>query len=375
MSSVERFARGCGLGLALLAALECGAQPLCDALLRPAFHYDTDGLSLFVQDSSSTYGLGATASWSFGDGTAATADTNHQFDTAGTYTVCLTLTNTVGPECTATYCRQVVVPLNSCDGLLAAYFEHYGASTNTNTFVDMSVGSSEGGWLWEFGDGTSSTEMAPEHTWFLPGPHFVSLTRRVGACSATYGRWVAVDGNATTCGPPGLFTDFVVEQNGDVVSFSPSVIANGVIPAISVWSYGDGEVDTTATGEHQYLLPGTYQTCLLVGALTQPELETCFSMVCRTHEVVPVTSIAPSKIEQPSIWPNPADDLLWVRLPTASDRGSFRVMDLLGRELIVGWVATSEPSLIEVDKLEPGNYIIEVLVGRKRWSQTVAVMR
>lgn len=350
------------------------AQPLCDVLLRPAFHYTTDGLSLLVADSSTTFGLSATASWTFGVGSAPTTDTFHTFDSPGTYTVCLTLTSTTTPACSSTYCRQVVVPLDDCGGFLSAEFSHASSGTNTGAFLETASIPGLGTWLWEFGDGSTSTEEAPVHTWALPGPHFVTLTRQDGPCTATSARWIDVDGNATTCGP-GLFVDFSVQQAGDLVYFDPDVITSNIVPLIGVWSFGDGAIDTTLNAQHTFLQPGPYQTCLLVGALQLDDLDSCFSLVCRTHEVVPVTGIGTRSSEAFMIWPNPSSGLVHLESPSSVQMAHLRILDALGRTVLLSEQATPKSSPVDLSRLGPGNYVLEIGTDARVYRSRLQLIR
>ena len=51
----------------------------------------------------------------------------------------------------------------------------------TAAFTDNSTGATS--WLWDFGDGNTSTQQNPTHTFTTPGPHMVTLTINNGACS------------------------------------------------------------------------------------------------------------------------------------------------------------------------------------------------
>lgn len=50
-----------------------------------------------------------------------------------------------------------------------------GSAPLTVSFTDTSGGSPET-WWWNFGDGSSSTESNPSHTYTLPGTYTVSFT-------------------------------------------------------------------------------------------------------------------------------------------------------------------------------------------------------
>lgn len=338
----------------LLLGGALAAQPLCDVLLRPAFHYSANGLVLIVADSSSTFGLEAEASWSFGDGSAASTVPYHAFAEPGTYEVCLTLTHASLP-CATTYCRQVIIPLSDCSGTMDAYFEWYPSGTNSASLVDASLNQNTSSVLWEFGDGSTSSDPYPNWTWQLPGPHFVCLTRQDKGCVATYSRWVEVDGNASTCGP-GLFANFFAYPNGLDVTYEPSISATNVLPVISVWSYGDGVVDTVSVGYHTYANEGSYQTCLLVGALRMPALDSCFALVCNTTTLgfsVGLPEPGPNVVQA---WPNPFDGALELGLNGPAGPVVIRLFDAVGRLAFATTVVTADRVTLDTGALAAGPY-------------------
>lgn len=375
MSSVLPPAKHIALIGSILLSANAVGQPLCDVLLRPAFHYTTNGLSLILADSSRTYGLAAETVWSFGDGTSTTTSPNHQFSQPGTYHVCLTLIAADDSFCSSTYCREVQVPLSNCAEDFIARFDHNGIGTNATSFTDTSVGISGGTWSWEFGDGSTSSEASPDHTWTLPGPHFVTLTRRSGTCVSTKGRWVEVDGNATTCGP-GLFVDFVARSEAAIMTFRPNIITSGIIPGLGVWSYGDGTIDSAFIGMHYYTDPGTYQVCLLVGAIGQPGLDTCFSLVCRSIDFQPTMT---STNEQPStsllVWPNPSTGIVNLAWPLGVRPVIIRVLDMVGRTVLEQRSVTQPLQTLQLDALLDGQYMVEAVSDQKHFFQRIQIVR
>ena len=62
---------------------------------------------------------------------------------------------------------------------------------STVTFTDNSIGAYS--WLWDFGDGNTSTDQNPVHTYTINGPHAVILTINDGACSYMYTIMVIVN--------------------------------------------------------------------------------------------------------------------------------------------------------------------------------------
>lgn len=347
--------------LGSFVGLTAMGQPLCDVLLRPAFHYSTQGLTMIVADSSTTYGVPATASWNFGDGATATIDGNHEFATPGIYEVCFTL-SAVDFTCSSTFCREVTIPLVECATTANTYFTWQANGTNTLVLSDSSFTAFGGDYLWEFGDGTISTDPTPEHAWLIPGPHFVTLTRRQGACIGTYGAWVQVDGNVGTCGP-NLFVDFEwVSGGGDPAVFEPSITANNVTPLASIWSYGDGTVDTSATGVHFYAAPGPFQTCLLVGAIeiNPPDIDSCFSLVCRTFDYYAATSVAAINDDPLRVWPNPFTSEINIPLLAGPHAPLIRLFDPLGRVVLQASGNAAGLTRLQTNGLTAGAYILEV---------------
>ncbi len=339
-------------------------QPLCDVLLRPAFHCTTQGLTVTFADSSTTYGLASTAVWNFGDGSGVATVPQHVFPSPGSYEVCLTL-SAQEPPCSSTFCSTIVVPLNDCGGALDAHFEPSLSGTNAVSFLDLGVSSFAGEYLWQFGDGAISSEPAPSHIWALPGPHFVTLNKTEGDCSANYGRWVNVDGNATTCGPS-LFVDFYATNDGGLSVFQPNIVANNVTPVLNIWSFGDGTVDTSAIGMHAYEPYGTYQTCLLVGAWSSVTMDTCFSLVCSTSEIVPAAGLDEQGQDLMRTWPVPFTDMLHIATDDPAEGYHIRVSDPMGRVLLERTATPSATYSLALGDLPAGTYIVELIAPDRR---------
>jgi PKD repeat protein len=116
-------------------------------------------------------------SWAFGDGsTNNTRDSiTHIYTNPGTYTVSLTVTGPLGSN---TRTKTGYITVGSTTPPLQAEFS---ASSKTGTvprsvrFRDRSSGSIVS-WLWDFGDGITSTEQSPTHIYSLPGNYTVKLT-------------------------------------------------------------------------------------------------------------------------------------------------------------------------------------------------------
>lgn len=116
--------------------------------------------------------------WDFGDGTTSEeANPKHTYTKQGLYSVTLTVASVVGVD------RLSKINLINVQGEAGpdADFNaptRQGAAPLTVKFTDTSkAGSREiTSWLWKFGDGTTSTEQNPSHTYAQLGAFDVSLT-------------------------------------------------------------------------------------------------------------------------------------------------------------------------------------------------------
>ena len=121
-------------------------------------------------------------SWSFGDGTTSIEQNpSHIYSKGGQYTVKLTAKNPVGSNSTTKtkYITVESIPVASFSASPTS-----GAHPLSVTFTDKSTGFPES-WNWEFGDGSTSTEQKPVHTYSEAGKYTVNLTATNLAGSGT----------------------------------------------------------------------------------------------------------------------------------------------------------------------------------------------
>ncbi|MBB6613188.1 PKD domain-containing protein, partial [Pontibacter sp. Tf4] len=115
---------------------------------------------------------GLTYSWDFGDGTTSVLSSpSHTYTTADNYTVTLTATTQDG--CTTTATKEITIyPVPQ-----AAFSPVSVCETTRFSFRDESILASGSitGWEWDFGDGTTSTEQHPSHTYQTAATYRVRL--------------------------------------------------------------------------------------------------------------------------------------------------------------------------------------------------------
>ncbi|MFT5288795.1 MAG: PKD repeat protein [Planctomycetota bacterium] len=207
---------------------------------------------LAVQFTDTSSGAIDTWAWVFGDGaTSAQRNPSHTYTTAGTYSVLLTVTGPGGTD-TELLVNGIVVNTPAPDSSFSANPTN-GDAPLVVQFTDTSSGSVNA-WLWDFGDGASSTQPSPSHTYTTPGTYSVRLTVTGpgGADTELLSNGIVVD----TPAPDARFT--ANPTNGDaplVVQFTDTSI--GSVTAWA-WVFGDGATSSQPNPSHTYTTPGTY---------------------------------------------------------------------------------------------------------------------
>jgi PKD repeat protein len=122
--------------------------------------------------------------WDFGDGTNSTVQNpTHVFNAIGTYTVNLTVTGPAGTDTVSTVITAFAVPVANFTATPTS-----GTVPLNVAFADLSTGNVTA-WLWDFGDGTTSTVQNPTHVFNAVGTYTVNLTV-TGPGGSTYAHTV-----------------------------------------------------------------------------------------------------------------------------------------------------------------------------------------
>lgn len=136
---------------------------------------------------------------------------------------------------------------------------HFSADTSLGgvplqvNFTDSSSGNPSG-WLWDFGDGTTSAEQNPEHTYTTPGTYDVSLIIHTPLQRSG----MRIPGYIFAGSPP--VPDFTVDRHEGVVPLHVCFEDQSTgSPEAYFWDFGDGTTSTEKNPEHTYTLPGNYK--------------------------------------------------------------------------------------------------------------------
>ncbi len=131
-----------------------------------------------------------------------------------------------------------------------------GSPPLTVDFQDLSLAAPTS-WAWDFGDGGSSTERNPSHTYMAMGYHDVSLTvtNGAGSDSVTKTNYVHV---------LPLVADFGVDTTwgGAPLTVTFSDYSSGAAPTAWNWAFGDRATSTAESPSHTYAATGLYTVSL-----------------------------------------------------------------------------------------------------------------
>ena len=211
------------------------------------FENTTDNITVNFKDASTGYITNWL--WDFGDGTTSTEQNpTHTYDVQKTYNVTLTVNNR---DNTNNNTRSMVIgSLNSVNFTNNATT---GIDYLTVQFTDTSDGLIDN-WLWDFGDGFTSTEQNPVHTYYNVGIYDVTLT-------------ISNDLDSKTIKKSGLISvvenvvPYIVMEvyQNTPISFIDDSTGN---PTSWFWDFGDGTNSTEQNPTHIFTDTGKYTVSL-----------------------------------------------------------------------------------------------------------------
>jgi PKD repeat protein len=232
---------------------------------------------------------GNNISWDFGDGNISNqASPTHTYTVPGTYTVSQFVNNGCSYD-TST----IQIQVNPLAGLA---FTSAPVPTCVNqpiTFTNTSTNSS--GYLWDFGDNTTSSLTSPSHAYTAAGTYTVTLS-----------------GTSVTYGCPASITATVSVTALPVPQFAPDVFFgcapltvnfqnNSSNSTFYSWNFGDSNTSALTNPSHTYSNPGMYTVTLvaqnLAGCLDSitvqinvyPKPSAAFTSSSATSCSIPVT--------------------------------------------------------------------------------------
>jgi PKD repeat protein len=269
-----------------------------------SYHFTNTSAPLAASDS---------IRWTFGDGTFSNqVNPNHVYLTTGTFNVCLRVIkrnpNGVLTNCVSEKCYLVVVtpPIIPCN--LQVYFTNISDSIQSNIihFTNQSVGYASGDSItWTFGDGTTSNQINPVHTYANAGTYIVCIRVKKNnnvagtvPCIREFCKTIVVTIPCNLLVTYTYYKDSSV--NPAVYHFTNTTASLNATDSIR-WSFGDGTFSNQLNPTHSYAQPGSYLACLkIIRRNSAGVLTSCFGEVCYLIVVSP--TVTPCTLVANFIW-------------------------------------------------------------------------
>jgi gliding motility-associated-like protein len=240
---------GCVDTLTMPEAVKAGSKPNASFTVNPS---DVCAFQPVQFTDNSTGNIDQWL-WQFGDGGTSTSQNPlYQFQDTGYFSVTLIVWSNTCPD---TIRLNDVVHIKP--PIAAFVFNRDCDDKFRIDFRNTSVGATA--WSWDFGDGATSTEKDPSHSYNGIGTYEVTLTVTNGICTHKSTQAIQViHENA----------DFVPDNStvckGSTVNFA-AVNVNAISIATWQWDFGDGHISTAASvASHAYDIPGTYTVSLVI---------------------------------------------------------------------------------------------------------------
>jgi PKD repeat protein len=298
----------------------------------------TNPLRIEFNNTSTNTAATDSIKWTFGDGTSSNQyNPVHIYTAPGTYTVCLKIiryyANTTTP-CIREICKTVVVqaPCNMVPNFTWTVtatnplrIEFHNTSTNTLPTDSM---------RWTFGDGTTSSDVNPIHTYTAPGTYTVCLkilryyAGTTTPCIRDICKTIVVQAPCT------LVVNFTSQPDSAHplrIKFTNTSTPINTTDSVR-WTFGDGSSvsglqsdPNVANPTHNYANAGTYTVCLRikkngnVGSTVQCVREFCKTITVYepcTLQVNFTSQVNPNnplqiKFTNTSVPTSPTDSLRW----------------------------------------------------------------
>ncbi len=228
----------------------------------------------------------------------------------GNYTVKLVIRNAAGNSDSITKLQYIVVYAKPTTNFSAAPLT--GCFPLPVNFTDLSTPGTGSitTWLWDFGDGNTSTLQNPSHTYTSSGNYNITLVvTNSNGCTKTFTRsnYISISNGVNA-----VFTNDMPSSCSapQTINFQNQSTGTGTISY--QWLFGDGGSSNLAAPQHTYTAPGSYTVQLIAtnstgctdtatsnGAVTIGTVNADFtipSMVCVSRPLAITNTSAPTPL-------------------------------------------------------------------------------
>jgi PKD repeat protein len=316
--------------------------------------------------------------WNFGNGNTSTVkNPTATYTAGGIYTISL-LVSSPSQSCSNTAIQNITVTVNSCN--LKAVFTHTVGSSGIVAFTNRSTGANSlTSYTWNFGDGFTSTNVNPGHTYANAGTHYLLLKAVNSAtCTDTVYQAINITGIGCTANSNFSLLPTSTPQYSNVIPSYPYNVTS------AVWNWGDNSSSNGMYVSHQYSVAGNYNICLTVTASCGNTSSTCasYSITKPAMGIVNVNVVKPATVLEITglndieennaeirLMPNPNDGLFTLRIKgTNTAYLNIRIYNMLGQNVFKEVCEAAngiQEKQMELRGEPAGIYFVEFSAGNK----------
>lgn len=321
--------------------------PLADFTGSPSYGYPP----LSVNFTDLSIDEVNTWEWDFGDGnTSDQQNPTNVYSEGGQYTVSLKITGPGGSDS--------IVKQNFIEVLFNPPTAEFSATPTSGfaplevQFTDLSV-DSVNSWLWFFGDGETSFDPNPVHSYETAGIYTVRLQISGPGGSGdeektdyitVYSTDIQADfvGNPTSGQVP-LMVDFSDLSEGNIDTWE--------------WDFGDGGTSVEQDPSHEYNTTGSFTVSLTITGPAGSSTET------KTDYILIPVGVEDNETEIMVIYPNPATDLLNIDFPHAARRKL--VLQTVDGKPVFEIITSGKSETIDLGGFDQGIYMLIIETSGK----------
>ena len=221
------------------------------------------------------------------------------------------------------------------------------------TFTNTSTGAES--YSWDFGDGNSSTDESPVHTFADAGTYTVVLTATAGMESATDEQSITVSSSVV------LTASYTYSVEDLAVTFT-----NTSTGAESYsWDFGDGNSSTDESPVHTFAGAGIYTVVLTATAGMESATDE------QSITVSSPTGLGDSHFDAIQVYPNPTNGIVRIELKEHTGDTSVKIFDLKGSLLYSRDMGNPGLYLINISDYENGTYLMQVDIEHQSFRQMI----
>jgi hypothetical protein len=259
---------------------------------------------------------------------------------------------------------------------------------NPVTFTQGVIGAgiiNKKGSVWTFGDGSSSDQENPIHSYTVAGPTTVCLTtlfedQQGESCCSRKCSTINVCSNSNPCSVNANFTFKAVAGLPNTFDFTDMSTGNGTICNYE-WHFPGGVIITTTvpTIRHSFSGEPPWEVCLIVtNCVYNPNgslRTTCKDTICLTIMGWPPplqTAVKPvllAPIPDIKMYPNPSKGSMTIEIGESVARDSsmvVRIKNMLGQDVGILYSGSSfSKKTFKLPDVATGIYLIEIYSGDK----------